>query len=113
EGMQGDEAVVSALHWDSGDFDFDPKAKLPADETVKATIPELVDSAGANTSHGDSEPEHPASEPEPEPALERAEHAPRQEPEPERDPGPRRGVKHRPQPKHGREPIPVPAGRVT
>src|SRR5206468_1703475 len=27
-------------------------------------------------------------------------------------PQPRRGVKHRPQPKHGREPIPVPAGQV-
>ena len=35
--------------------------------------------------------------------------------EPERKveaPQPRRGVKHRPQPKHGREPIPVPAGQV-
>ena len=27
-------------------------------------------------------------------------------------PQPRRGVKHRPQPKHGREPIPVPAGQI-
>jgi hypothetical protein len=121
EGMQGDEAVVSALHWDTGDFDFDPKAKLPADETVKATIPELVDTAGSNTHAAAAEPEHAAPEPEPQPEpapqakAERApqQHAPRHEPEPERDPGPRRGVKHRPQPKHGREPIPVPAGRVT
>src|SRR4029077_5646498 len=39
----------------------------------------------------------------------------RDNPEPERKveaPQPRRGVKHRPQPKHGREPIPVPAGQV-
>ena len=84
------------------------KAKLPADETVKSAIPELVNSAG---------PAQPApAEPEPqrverqEPHVERKEHA-----EPERKveaPQPRRGVKHRPQPKHGREPIPVPAGQI-
>jgi hypothetical protein len=42
--------------------------------------------------------------------MERKEHA-----ETERKveaPQPRRGVKHRPQPKHGREPIPVPAGQI-
>ena len=120
EGLQGDEAVVSALRWESGDFDFDPKAKLPADETVKATIPELVDSAGTNASPAHAEPEPAPVEAHPEPPMPaQAEHAPHPEPEPkaepqrERDPGPRRGVKHRPQPKHGREPIPVPAGRVT
>jgi hypothetical protein len=133
EGMTGDDAVVSALGWDNGDFDFDPKAKLPADETVKATIPELVDSAGSDNSADHPAADHPAPAPEtPEPprhgrgdreaAAEApppapsAEHPGRHQPEPEHqreDSGPRRGVKHRPQPKHGREPIPVPAGRVT
>ena len=119
EGRSGDDAVVSALNWTKGDFEFDAKAKLPADETVKAGIPELVHAAesapkpvGAET----TKPEPPAERPQPradqspEPKNERKEHA-----ESERKveaPQPRRGVKHRPQPKHGREPIPVPAGQI-
>jgi hypothetical protein len=107
DGLAGDDAVVSALTWSKGEFDFDTKAKLPADETVKAGIPELVEAA-------ESAPKHGAPEP---PAVDKAEaRGERQDhPEPERKveaPQPRRGVKHRPQPKHGREPIPVPAGQV-
>jgi hypothetical protein len=45
DGSNGDEAVVSALSWNGGEFDFDARAKLPADETVKASIPELLDRA--------------------------------------------------------------------
>jgi Domain of unknown function (DUF4388) len=122
DGKSGDEAVVSALHWTRGDFDFDAKAKLPSDETVKSGIPELVHAAEAAPkqapaeSHTESHPEpHPEPqdqhpEPQPEPRVERKEHA-----EAERKveaPQPRRGVKHRPSPKHGREPIPVPAGQI-
>lgn len=107
DGLAGDDAVVSALTWSKGEFDFDAKAKLPADETVKAGIPELVEAA-------ESAPKHGAPEP---PNVDKAEaRGERQDqPEPERKveaPQPRRGVKHRPQPKHGREPIPVPAGQV-
>ncbi|OLB96180.1 MAG: DUF4388 domain-containing protein [Chloroflexi bacterium] len=110
DGKSGDEAVVNALHWTKGDFDFDAKAKLPADETVRAGIPELVHAA---ESAPKAEPAEPKPEPKaerPEPRNERKEHA-----ESERKveaPQPRRGVKHRPQPKHGREPIPVPAGQI-
>src|SRR5437879_1799059 len=114
DGKAGDDAVISALAWTKGEFDFDAKAKLPADETVKAGIPELVQAA-------ESAPKGaPPAPPEPEPApvqggnteahTERRDH-----PEPEKKveaPQPRRGVKHRPQPKHGLEPIPVPAGQV-
>ncbi|HEV3405305.1 MAG TPA: DUF4388 domain-containing protein [Candidatus Dormibacteraeota bacterium] len=118
DGKSGDEAVVTALHWTRGDFDFDAKAKLPSDETVKAGIPELVHAAEAAPkqapaeSHSEPQDQHPepAAEARPQPRLERKEHA-----EPERKveaPQPRRGVKHRPQPKHGREPIPVPAGQI-
>ncbi|HEV1992029.1 MAG TPA: DUF4388 domain-containing protein [Candidatus Dormibacteraeota bacterium] len=115
DGKAGDEAVLNALHWTKGDFEFDAKAKLPADESVKAGISELVHTA-------ESAPQtQSAVEPMPEPARETA--AERPEPrvertvhiEPERKveaPQPRRGVKHRPQPKHGREPIPVPAGQI-
>ena len=107
DGLAGDDAVVSALTWSKGEFDFDAKAKLPADETVKAGIPELVEAA-------ESAPKHGAPEP---PKVDKAEaRGERQDhPEPERKveaPQPRRGVKHRPQPKHGREPIPVPAGQI-
>ena len=114
DGIAGDAAVVNALGWSKGDFEFDAKAKLPSDETVKAGIPELVQAAEA-TPEAASEPA-PAPEPEPAPEDNVA-----QDPEPEvhavtekkvEAPQPRRGVKHRPQPKHGREPIPVPAGQV-
>jgi len=110
DGRSGDDAVLSALHWTRGNFEFDAKAKLPADETVKAGIPELVHAAESapKPAAAEAAPE-PAAE-RPEPKAERKEHA-----EPERRveaPQPRRGVKHRPQPKHGREPIPVPAGQI-
>ncbi len=112
DGKAGDDAVVTALHWTRGDFEFDAKAKLPADESVKAGITELVHSAeSAPRAQGAAEPRpEPVPEPRSEPRAERKDHA-----EPERKveaPQPRRGVKHRPQPKHGREPIPVPAGQI-
>ena len=109
-GRSGDEAVVNALHWTRGDFEFDAKAKLPADETVKAGILELVHAAQAAPRPAPAEPRPEPIVPMPEPKNERKDHA-----EPERKveaPQPRRGVKHRPQPKHGREPIPVPAGQI-
>jgi Domain of unknown function (DUF4388) len=106
DGMAGDDAVVSALSWGKGEFEFDAKAKLPSDETVKAGIPELVQAAEASPQPADQPVEAEQAQPAPE----------RQEqPVPEKKvdaPQPRRGVKHRPQPKHGREPIPVPAGQV-
>jgi hypothetical protein len=108
DGVAGDDAVVSALAWGKGEFEFDPKAKLPSDETVKAGIPELLQAAEAAPQPAlESEPDKAEK---PEARTERREHS-----EPEKKveaPQPRRGVKHRPQPKHGREPIPVPAGQV-
>jgi outer membrane biosynthesis protein TonB len=117
-GTAGDDTVVNALHWTRGDFEFDAKAKLPADETVKAGIPELVHAAEATPKPARAEAKsEPKSEPKTEPVVERVEARPERKDhaEPEKKveaPQPRRGVKHRPQPKHGREPIPVPAGQV-
>jgi len=124
EGMDGDDAVIKALGWSSGEFDFDAKAKLPADETVKGSIAELIERAGSSH-NGQVGAETPAApEPAPEPRAE-APPPPASPPPPqerprgrEREPDAtdtqeRRGVKHRPSPKHGREPIPVPAGQVT
>jgi hypothetical protein len=110
EGASGDEAVLGPLRWHDGDFAFDAKAKLPADETVKSSIPELVNAAGENgTGPAPAEESHetPAAEA---PAAEAAP-VPAQRQEPEEAPV-RKGVKHRPQPKQGKEPIPVPAGEV-
>src|SRR3981081_1252168 len=42
----GDDAVLHALDWSAGEFDFDAKAKLPADETVRSSIPELLERSG-------------------------------------------------------------------
>jgi len=118
DGKAGDEAVLHALHWTKGDFEFDAKAKLPADESVKAGISELVQTAAS------APPAPSAVEPMPEPIQEtqqirtdrpeaRVERTVHIEPERKVEaPQPRRGVKHRPQPKHGREPIPVPAGQI-
>jgi len=122
DGRSGDDAVVNVLNWSRGDFEFDAKAKLPADETVKAGIPELVHAAetapreapAGQAGHAEHVEHTDRPEPRvverPDARMERTEHA-----EPERKveaPQPRRGVKHRPQPKHGREPIPVPAGQI-
>ena len=111
-GKAGDDAVVNALGWTKGEFEFDAKAKLPADETVKAGIPELVHAAEASPKDGQAQA---PSQPQPQSTNAEAPPERREQPEPERKleaPQPRRGVKHRPQPKHGREPIPVPAGQV-
>ena len=43
---QGEEAVISALSWRDGQFTFDPRAKLPAEETIKAATTELLAEAG-------------------------------------------------------------------
>ena len=43
---QGEEAVISALSWKDGQFTFDPRAKLPAEETIKAATTELLAEAG-------------------------------------------------------------------
>ena len=74
----GEEAVINALGWTDGNFTFDPRAKLPAEETIKAATGELLQEAerrrgsthaGSNGSAPaadepeDEEPEEPADEP--------------------------------------------------
>ena len=39
---QGEEVVLEALTWRSGTFRFDPRAKLPPEETIKASPSELI-----------------------------------------------------------------------
>src|SRR6202171_3067099 len=72
DGSAGDDTVVSALHWTKGDFEFDAKAKLPADESVKAGISELVQTAeSAPQAHEDGEPQAEANAEKPETRVER------------------------------------------
>jgi hypothetical protein len=114
EGTTGDEAVISALGWSSGEFDFDAKAKLPADETVRSSIPELIERAHQNGRVAPAPaPAKPgrrvAAQPEAEPWTP----PPAASPRPQSTPaGWSRFFKQRPRPRHGREPVPVPAGQT-
>jgi hypothetical protein len=91
----GDDAVVHALGWRSGEFDFDAKAKLPADESVKASIPELLNRS-AGQGQGSAAQAPPAWTPPPSEtksvpqALAQGEtrRAPQQPPDPSRYPAP-------------------------
>jgi Domain of unknown function (DUF4388) len=159
EGAAGDDAVVKALGWNSGEFDFDAKAKLPADESVKASIPELLEKApsapqsghdgSAWTPPAEAPPPQAAPPPRPTPAESRSVESPNSRqaaypaepqynqnarppeqyappapaPAPSRGrnrsqqlppPGaePKRGLKFRPMPRHGREPMPTPYGEL-
>ena len=147
EGTAGDDAVVTALTWSTGEFDFDAKAKLPADETVRSSIPELIDRAQqqggrpvppapappsppkASRRSAASSPPSPSPSPPPSqeawtppapstPATPGTSRGPSSSgPGDQRNaqvtpPGWRRFFKQRPKPRHGREPIPVPAGQT-
>ena len=69
---QGEEVVVNALGWHEGSFQFDPRAKLPAEETIKSSPAELIAAADARqAAHGATYPGEsayyatPAASPEP------------------------------------------------
>jgi hypothetical protein len=168
----GDDVVLHALDWSAGEFDFDAKAKLPADETVRSSIPELLERSGGPApqprSSNASAPERGAEHAPPQQARQQEQAPPPPESQPEawkppaetrpqdrstdrsadgaaeRDrgqPAPvnqnrseqrseprteqrqdqraayrsgdsRRNFRQRPQARHGREAIPVPAGQV-
>ena len=67
-GGQGEEVVIDALGWDDGSYQFDPRAKLPAEETIKASPAELIAAAesrhapaAAATAGASSWPEAPST----------------------------------------------------
>ena len=51
-GGQGEEVVIDALGWDDGSYQFDPRAKLPAEETIKASPAELIAAAESRQRSG-------------------------------------------------------------
>jgi len=68
-GGQGEDVVVDALGWWDGSYHFDPRAKLPAEETIKASPAELIAAAEtrrtsvgapAGASGSDAWPQHSA-----------------------------------------------------
>ena len=68
---QGEAVVVDALGWHDGHYRFDPRAKLPPEETIKASPAELIAAAerrspaAAPGEQGEwnGEPEYPEPEP--------------------------------------------------
>jgi hypothetical protein len=44
-GGEGEPVVVTALSWREGNYHFDPRAKLPAEETIKSSPAELIAAA--------------------------------------------------------------------
>ncbi|HEV3231934.1 MAG TPA: DUF4388 domain-containing protein [Candidatus Dormibacteraeota bacterium] len=77
----GEAVVHDTLDWASGDFNFDSKAKLPAEETIKVSTAELLAAHAPNGAAAAGEPE-----PEPEPAEAEAVVEPEAAPEPEPEP---------------------------
>ncbi len=135
DGATGDDAVVKALGAQGGEFDFDARAKLPADETVRGSIPELLDRASQQTA---AEPDQAAAGPTqaPQPATPAGQQnwglaapegaaysppapsaaAPEASPDASTDvttatPS-RPDIVKRITPRYGREPVPVPHGQV-
>src|SRR5256886_11772248 len=41
-GSQGEEAVFEPLAWRQGDYTFDPKSKLPTEETITAPTADIL-----------------------------------------------------------------------
>jgi hypothetical protein len=58
---QGEEAVVTALAWNDGQFTFDPRAKLPAEETIKSATGDLLAEADRRRSEPAAEAAAPLS----------------------------------------------------
>lgn len=58
---QGEEAVIGALGWSDGSFLFDPRAKLPAEETIKTATGELLEEARRRGDGNGSRPDGAAA----------------------------------------------------
>ena len=61
DGAVGDEAVIRALNRPGGAFEFDARARLPADDTVASSISDLVARARQPGSHHSTVPAAPSS----------------------------------------------------
>src|SRR6202158_3226004 len=73
-GSQGEEAVFEPLAWRQGDYTFDPKSKLPTEETITAPTAEILAEAKRRGVPGASD-NGPVAAPRPSPSPAPA-HAP-------------------------------------
>ena len=66
DGSQGEDAVFTPLSWREGDYSFDPKSKLPTEETITAPTADILAEARRRGLPGaDMNPPGPASAPAP------------------------------------------------
>ncbi|MHB8718958.1 MAG: DUF4388 domain-containing protein [Candidatus Dormibacteria bacterium] len=77
---EGEDVVIRALGWENGSFHFDPRAKLPAEETIKSSPAELISAAQSGGSAAEVEPAADEAVPDLEAAAE-AEESPEETPE--------------------------------
>jgi hypothetical protein len=68
-GGQGEEVVIDALGWSDGSYQFDPRAKLPAEETIKASPAELIAAADSRQAPAAAASTGASTWPEPAPAY--------------------------------------------
>src|SRR5580700_10289705 len=68
-GGQGEEVVIDALAWEDGSYQFDPRAKLPAEETIKASPAELIAAAESREAPAAAAPTGVSTWPEAAPAY--------------------------------------------
>ena len=68
-GGQGEEIVIDALGWNDGSYQFDPRAKLPAEETIKASPAELIAAADSRQAPAAAASTGASTWPEPAPAY--------------------------------------------
>ena len=72
-GSQGEEAVFTPLSWRQGDYSFDPKSKLPTEETITAPTADILAEAkrrgvpGADNGPAPAREAPPAQPPAPQP----------------------------------------------
>jgi len=97
-GSQGEEAVFEPLKWRQGDYTFDPKSKLPTEETITAPTADILAEAKRRGVPGADNgpvatrqaPAAPAPQPAPPPVNERTVVSPQPAPPPQ-PPAPQEG----------------------
>lgn len=56
EGGEGEDAVMSALGWSDGSYNFNPRAKLPPEETINSSTEDLLRQWERGNGHGPAAP---------------------------------------------------------
>jgi uncharacterized protein DUF4388 len=77
-GSQGEEAVFEPLAWRQGDYTFDPKSKLPTEETITAPTADILAEAKRRGVPGADNGPAPAARSAPAASPQQAQHAPPQ-----------------------------------